>query len=133
MKHSADLRLKDSCGRTAAHWATICGHTSAVQALLTNDEIDPNDVDAAGYSCLLYACEHGHSDIVEMFLSIERIELNRENAIGYTAAALAKWYGHKEIFRKLQEKSLSEGKGTKNLKTTSDIRTAVEQNPKASE
>ncbi|KAK6335252.1 hypothetical protein TWF718_010686 [Orbilia javanica] len=89
-----DWRRSD--GRTALSWAAGCGNSDIV-ALLLEEGVDHNSVDAEGRTPLSFAAQNGHHSIVRMLLHEDTASLNV--GLQGTPLILAAEGGHEECVR----------------------------------
>ncbi|KAJ2916935.1 hypothetical protein MD484_g3527, partial [Candolleomyces efflorescens] len=80
-------------GRTALLWASVFGHESIIQLLLTNPVVDSNHRDKDGNNGLILAVESGRVEAVRELLAHPGIQINATNRNGDTALSLAVWHG----------------------------------------
>lgn len=89
----ADVKVADTEGWTALHWATDNAHSEIVQLLLALPDADFNPTDGRGMTPLLLAARKGHTEIARIFL-IEHVNLNLADHSGKTAVIWAALNGH---------------------------------------
>ncbi|VDM84105.1 unnamed protein product, partial [Strongylus vulgaris] len=75
----AKLNVRDSRGRTAAHYAAMASHTELLKAIIEVDKCFVNGADKDGYTPLHYAVQNSQN--------VKSIELLLENGSDVTLAA----------------------------------------------
>ena len=72
-----DINYQDEkYGDTAAHRASMNGHTECVRILAETGRVDWNKRDKCGYTPLYCALEYGRSDIVDIIVQQPNIDYN---------------------------------------------------------
>ena len=69
LQSRADPTLKDHQGRTAVHFAALCGHFSLVETLIQHGG-SPSTPDKHGYSPIHWAAYNGHDKCLEALLEV---------------------------------------------------------------
>ncbi|KAK4247358.1 ankyrin repeat-containing domain protein [Corynascus novoguineensis] len=85
---------RDDMGRTPLIWASINGHVSVVQLLLSigaNAKLSDNEYKE---TALMWAAEHGHAEIVELLSPKSDVNAPALGWRGFTALTFAVWNKH---------------------------------------
>ena len=69
LNHGADLNEPDAEGYTTCHWASACGHKSALDYILSHPEADPLARGHDGDTPLHRACRLGRTDNIVVILT----------------------------------------------------------------
>ncbi|KAF2096755.1 ankyrin [Rhizodiscina lignyota] len=88
----------DHIGATPLALATICRNTDLVRTLISQDDVQINQI--SGYeesTALFFAVADGHTSIVEELLRHPKIEVNIKDGIGRTPLTMAASCGTPEI------------------------------------
>ena len=80
---------KDEEGDTAAHLASMRGHTECLRLLVETGRVDWNIRDIYGYAPLYWALEEGCSDMVDIITQQPNIDYNVKTEDGETLAQVA--------------------------------------------
>ena len=84
-----DINHQNSYGSTAAHEASMSGHTECVRILAETDRVDWNKRNNNGGTPLYSALWRGHSDIVDIIVRQPNIDYNVKTKAGETLAQSA--------------------------------------------
>ena len=80
-----DINYQESgWSQTAAHIATMFGHTECVRKLAETRKVDWNKTDKIGLTALYWALKDGHSDIVDIIVQQPNIDYNVKTEHGIT-------------------------------------------------
>ncbi len=90
-------------GYTSLMFSVGSGHTSVVEYLLENDEIDVNQVNDLGATALMEALGEDIT-IFKLILNHPKIDVNKKDTIGMTALILASRFGALHYVRLLLQK-----------------------------
>ena len=81
-----DINYQDESGQTAAHRASMFGHTECVRILAETGRVDWNKADNLGRSSLYLALDREHSDLVDIIVQQPNIEYDVKTVYGETLA-----------------------------------------------
>ncbi|XP_063399609.1 ankyrin repeat and SAM domain-containing protein 1A-like isoform X4 [Mytilus trossulus] len=98
LKGSININCVDREGYTPLHLATLNGHKSAVECLLTLDA-SVSSKDNSGCTPLHLAAWKGYDEICTLFLTFTNaiIPIDVQNSLGDTALHMAAQYGYKDV------------------------------------
>lgn len=98
------INEKDTCQRTALHWACISGCVKAIKVLITH--LDPNEEDKNGHNCLqiVYSnntYEYPSKEIIEYLTSLPQCDVSKKDENGRTCLHWATEQGHIDVVKYL--------------------------------
>lgn len=101
-----NLNEKDTCQRTALHWACISGCVEAIKALVTTALLDPNEEDKNGHNCLQIVYNNNtykypSLEIIEYLVSLPQCDVTKKDKNGRTCLHWAAEQGHTKIVKYL--------------------------------
>ncbi len=112
---NADPINQSEVSPPALHVAIAGRHKQVFELLLALPNMDPNTLDACGFTPLILAAQYGLSDYAVLLLQHKKIDINQTGNLGQTALLTAVLAGQQACFEQLmQDKRIDVNKASKN-------------------